>query len=122
MSYNYGLNGNDLEWSALEGWNMTCCDCDGSEDCDGHTWKYTKKGVPGAIYHDTNGNFVSVTGKIPLYVYHDLYLIDWQNDKTIKDSKRGQIREHLRDRGYIIDTNKRKGLIHIEGGMLSCLR
>lgn len=108
MSYRYGLNGNDLNWDVLEGWSMKCCNCEPCKDpeeeyfCDGHTIKYTKKGVPGAVYHDTNDNFVSITGKIPLSVYCDDYLIEWLNDPTNGSRRRSALREELRDRGYII--------------------
>lgn len=114
MSYKYGLNGNDLNWEAFyEFWNITCCNCDGGEDCDGHTVKYTKRGIPGVIYHDTNDNFVTVTGKVPYYIYRDEYLMDWMKDPYIDANHRHRIREELRDRGYIINASF-KGVDHME--------
>ncbi|UJF36551.1 hypothetical protein [Paenibacillus hexagrammi] len=103
MSYKYGLNGNDLRWDYMPH-DYKCCDCRGDSDyCDGHTHKYSDRGW--AVYHDTNGNFVSAVGSVPFEVYETDYLEDWASDPYITPSQRSRIRKELRNRGVLLEVS-----------------
>lgn len=98
MSYKYGLNGNDINWSFLETANQKCNDCKQREEdiCEGHTTKYSKRGW--SLYHDTNDNFVRVVGNIPMEVYSTQYLTDWFEDIYTEENVLNRIFKELLER------------------------
>jgi hypothetical protein len=101
MSFKYGLNGNDINWDFLETANNKCTNCKQGENdyCEGHTIKYSKRGW--SLFHDTNGNFVSFLGRLPLEVYNDDYLNEWFNDIYTNEKDLVRIYKELKERDKI---------------------
>lgn len=109
MSYKYGLNGNDIEWGNIEHvlHSPKCMDgCKHDDDiCEGHTIKYSQRGW--AIFQDTNSNFVSTSGHVPMYVFTTDYLIDEYMDYyRTSETRKGRIRLELITRGEEVKLDK----------------